>query len=156
MAGNGATSDGGFDGKLAENNPIGSLFLDIFILFTKAKADRMFSRTLAQGLDSFVERPWAELRRGKEITGPLLARLLRPYGVRSKTMWIGEEAAKGYLMEDFREAFKRYIPRSEIDALGSEPKVEAGEQRSDVEGQNSEIREEERPEDGGKQADVGD
>ncbi len=115
-----------------ENNPIGSLFLDIFILFMEAKVHRMFSRTLAEALDRFVERPWAELRRGKEITGPLLARLLRPHGVRSKTMWIGDEAAKGYLREDFREAFTRYIPRSEIDALGAEPRVEAEGQKADV------------------------
>ncbi len=123
----------------------------------------MFSRTLAEGLDRFVERPWAELRRGKEITGPLLARLLRPYGVRSKTMWIGDEAAKGYLMEDFREAFKRYIPRSEIDALGAEPRVEAGgqkpdevDQRSDVRHQSSEIGEDVRPDDGDQQSKAGD
>jgi len=64
------------------------------------------------------------LRKGKEITGPLLGRALRPYGVRSKTIWIGNEAAKGYLMEDFEEAFKRYIPRSEWEALKAEWRVE--------------------------------
>jgi len=31
----------------------------------------------------------------------------------AKTMWITGEAAKGYLMEDLEEAFKRYIPRFE-------------------------------------------
>ena len=107
-----------------EHNPIGSLFLDIMICFTQAQTDRLFSRTLAAGLDRFVERPWAELRKGKEITGPLLGRVLRPYGVRSKTLWIGNEAAKGYLMEDFEEAFKRYIPRSEWEALKAEWRVE--------------------------------
>jgi len=107
-----------------ERNPIGSLFLDILLCFTEAKADRLFSRTLAAGLDRFVERPWAELRKGKEITGPLLGRVLRPYGVRSRTIWIGNEAAKGYLMEDFEDAFKRYIPRSEWEALKAEWRVE--------------------------------
>ena len=54
----------------------------------------------------------------------MLGRVLRPYGVRSKTIWIGNEAAKGYLMEDFEEAFKRYIPRSEWEALKAEWRVE--------------------------------
>jgi len=107
-----------------EHNPIGSLFLDIMICFTQAQTDRLFSRTLATGLDRFVERPWWELRKGKEITGPLLTRVLRPYGVRSKTIWIGNESAKGYLMEDFEEAFKRYIPRSEWEALKAEWRIE--------------------------------
>ena len=54
----------------------------------------------------------------------MLTRVLRPYGVRFKSIWIGNEAAKGYLMEDFEEAFKRYIPRSEWEALKVEWRVE--------------------------------
>jgi len=107
-----------------ERNPIGSLFLDIMLCFTLAKADRIFGRTLAAELDRFVERPWSDLRKGKEMTGPLLARVLRPYGVRSKTMWIAGEAAKGYLMADLEDAFRRYIPRSEWEALKAEWRVD--------------------------------
>ena len=107
-----------------EHNPIGSLFLDILITFTMAKTDRMFSRTLAASLDTFVERPWWELRKGQEITGPLLTRVLRPFGVRSKSIWIGNEAGKGYMMSDFEEAFRRYIPRSEWEALKAEWRIE--------------------------------
>jgi len=114
----------GLTASAQEHNPIGSLFLDILISFTVAKTDRMFSRTLAASLDRFTERPWSELRKGKEITGPLLTRVLRPYGVRSKTIWIGNESAKGHLIEDFEEAFKRYIPRSEWEALKAEWRVE--------------------------------
>jgi len=107
-----------------ERNPIGSLFLDIMLCFTLAKADRIFGRTLAAELDRFVERPWSDLRKGKEMTGPLLARVLRPYGVRPKTMWIAGEAAKGYLMADLEDAFRRYIPRSEWEALKAEWRTE--------------------------------
>ena len=49
---------------------------------------------------------------------------LAAYGVRSKSIWIGNEAAKGYMMNDFEEAFKRYIPRSEWEALKAEWRVE--------------------------------
>ena len=58
----------------------------------------------------------------KAITETWLASQLRPYGVRPKTIWIGEVAAKGYLREDFKEVFQPYIPRSEIEALRAESK----------------------------------
>jgi hypothetical protein len=54
-----------------------------------------------------------------------LARQLRPYGVRPKTMWIGESAAKGYLQEDLKEAFVRYIPKSQARAMLDELTVVA-------------------------------
>ena len=71
-------------------------------------------------LNGFENRPWAEMRNGKEITELWLAQQLRPYGIRPKTIWIGERAAKGYLQEDFKEVFPRYIPFSEVQALMKE------------------------------------
>jgi len=61
-----------------ENNTIASLFLDIMHLFVEGKTDRMFSRTLVAGLSRFVDRPWRELRKGKEVTEQWLGRQLRP------------------------------------------------------------------------------
>ena len=48
------------------------------------------------------------LREVDAITEVWLSRQLRDYGVLSKTVWIGEESAKGYSREDFRELFARY------------------------------------------------
>jgi hypothetical protein len=50
---------------------------------------------------------------GEPITGLWLAQQLRPYGVKPRTIWIGE-SAKGYVQEDFGEIYERYIPRSEV------------------------------------------
>ncbi len=47
---------------------------------------------------------------------------MRPYGIRPKTIRIGETQAKGYVMEDCMDAFRRYIPRSELDALIADSK----------------------------------
>ena len=49
-----------------------------------------------------------------------LAQQLRPYGIKPRTIWIGDQQAKGYTEEDFHDAFRRYIPRSELEALHSE------------------------------------
>jgi putative DNA primase/helicase len=100
-----------------ENNPIGALLLDILVIFVRTNQERLFSRALVEELNSIGERPWAEMRNGKAITEIWLARQLRPYGIRPKTTWIGESAAKGYLKEDFADVFPRYIPASEVEAL---------------------------------------
>jgi hypothetical protein len=35
-------------------------------------------------------------------------------------MRIGEERAKGYVLEEFTEVFRRYIPKSEVEAMKAE------------------------------------
>jgi hypothetical protein len=108
-----------------EEGAIGALLFDIMILFTRGDRERLFSRTLARELNEWGERPWMELRKGKEVTEMWLARQLRPYGLRPKTMWIGEELAKGYLREDFDEVFRRYMPRKDAKAMLEDIKVSA-------------------------------
>ena len=66
--------------------------------------------------------PGPELGKGHELSGIRLADLLRGYGIRPRTIWIGENSAKGYLEEDFQEAFRRYITRTQLDALLQEGK----------------------------------
>jgi hypothetical protein len=104
-----------------ENNPVSSLLLDIFVLFTLERVDRMFTRTLLEGLNSRSSgRPWMEMRKGKEITDIWLAQQLRPYGIRPTTIWLGDIQAKGYFQDDFLDVFRRYISRSDLDALSAE------------------------------------
>ena len=100
-----------------DHNPTGSLLLDIFLLFTHKGADRIFTRSLVDGLNAFTGRPWAEMRKGKPIDDLWLAQQLRPYGVQSRNIWIDGTQAKGYLLEDFTDVFRRYIPRSELKSL---------------------------------------
>ena len=91
--------------------------MDIFLAFVMAKRDRVFSRELVAVLQQYEDRPWQELRRGKQVTETWLAQRLRPYGIKSRTIRIGEEVGRGYLEEDMKETFRRYIPKSEVEAL---------------------------------------
>ena len=102
---------------LPDSTIIGSLLLDILVEFVERNVERIFSRDMMESLNRLRERPWAELRKGKETDGLWLAQQLRPYGVRPKTMWIGETAAKGYEKSDFEEVWHRYVSRSDFDAL---------------------------------------
>jgi hypothetical protein len=99
-----------------DNNPIGSLLFDLLVIFGRWNTDRLFSRTLVQGLNLSTDRPWKEMNKGREINELWLAARLRPYGVRPKSIWIGDVVGKGYLIEDFAEVFRRYIPEAEVRA----------------------------------------
>ena len=41
----------------------------------------------------------------------------RPYGISPKTLWIGPDAAKGYLKDDLNVLFKRYITKADLEEL---------------------------------------
>ena len=83
----------------------------------------MFSRDMVARLNCWTDRPWMVLRRGKEITERWLSQQLSPYGVRPRTIWIGDRSAKGYMEEDFSEAFRRYIPKSAMQVLMDEQQL---------------------------------
>jgi hypothetical protein len=90
---------------------------DILLLFIESKQDRLFSRTQVEGLNNLTHRPWREIRNGKEITELWLAQRLQPCNVRPRTMRIGEMRAKGYFEDDLKDASRRYISRSELEAM---------------------------------------
>jgi Protein of unknown function (DUF3631) len=107
-----------------EHNSIGSLLFDLFCIFTlnegQNKSDRLFTRTILERLNWKTDRPWGEMRKGKEVNDLWLARQLRPYGIRPRSIWIGGIQGKGYVWEDFEEVFRRYVPRSEVEAFTKE------------------------------------
>jgi putative DNA primase/helicase len=107
-------------------SPIGSLLLDVMVAFAVGGSDqekagiappkeggrRVFSRDIVAWLNSTTDRPWVAMRKGKEVTELWLAQMLRPYGIKPKTIWIGEQAAKGYAHDEFSEVFRRYVSKS--------------------------------------------
>jgi hypothetical protein len=110
----------GLTARAQEHNPIGSLLLDIYLTFATSDKERLFSRELVSGLGGFGQRPWVDLLRGKPLTEVWLSQQLRPYGIKSRTIRIGEQVAKGYLKEDCMETFRRYIPKSAFEELKAE------------------------------------
>jgi hypothetical protein len=103
-----------------ERNPITSLLVDIFVIFTLQGMDRLFTRALVAALNARTNRPWKEMLKGKVITDRWLAHQLRPYGILPRTFRIGEALAKGYLEEDCLETIRRYITKAELEALKAE------------------------------------
>jgi hypothetical protein len=100
-----------------ESDPVGSLLMDIFVVFLQDFAEkvgqaqnaggntqaeevkkalemdgsRLFTREIVAALNQADGRPWWELLRGKEVTELWLSQRLRPYGIRPRMMRIGGE-----------------------------------------------------------------
>jgi len=87
------------------------LLTDICALFSETDLDRIGSTDLCDRLTALEERPWSEWRRGKPLSPAQLSRLLRPFEVRSRNLKQPDGSVlKGYLREDFEDAFSRYLP----------------------------------------------
>lgn len=70
--------------------------------------DRLPTAELLERLKSDPEAPWATW--GEHGLAPRgLARLLKPYGIKSKAIRVGDETPRGYLREHFEDVWDRYL-----------------------------------------------
>jgi hypothetical protein len=100
-----------------DQNPMGSLLLDIFCVFRNSQKDRLHTRALIEGLSGQGDRPWGEMLRGRPITERWLAFQLRPYGILPRVFKVDGCRGRGYFEQDMMDTFRRYIPKSEVEAL---------------------------------------
>lgn len=70
--------------------------------------DVLFTTTILERLHKLAESPWSDWY-GKPLTDRSLAGLLKPYGVKSKTVRIGEATAKGYTRAELSDPWGRYV-----------------------------------------------
>jgi hypothetical protein len=76
---------------------------------------KMRTEEILAKLCSLPESPWQHFYgHGNAITDRDLSRLLRPYGIRSKDVWVEGRSAKGYTADDLRDAWERYVPSSTV------------------------------------------
>lgn len=73
-------------------------------------ADRMMTTDLLQIINADEELPFGSWRDGRGLDGRGLARLLKPYDVRPRTIRRGDDVAKGYRREQFVDAWARWAP----------------------------------------------
>lgn len=85
------------------------LLKDIKTAFDDRNVDRLFTSVLLPALWEQSEAPWNTWSRGKPIDARQLANKLAEFGIKSKSIRIGDETAKGYTLADFRDAFVRYL-----------------------------------------------
>jgi len=71
--------------------------------------DRLSSKELVDALVAIEDHPWCEWR-GRGLTQNILARLLKPFQIKSRTIRIENAVSKGYQKEQFDDVFARYLP----------------------------------------------
>lgn len=96
-----------------EDDGIGPMILsDLRYIFDgrNKKFLKLASQEIVDELIGMDERPWPEWKHGKPITKNSLARLLKPYKIKSQTLRLSPtEVAKGYERAQFNDAFSRYL-----------------------------------------------
>jgi len=72
---------------------------------------RIQTEQLLKALAADDSRPWATINHGSHMTSLQLAEHLKPFGIRSANdKWPGGKVPKGYRLEKFDDAFRRYLP----------------------------------------------
>jgi hypothetical protein len=98
----------------AEDEALGPWLLrDIRDVFDARGVDRLSSADLAAALNEIETSPWGDIR-GRSLDARALARRLRHFGVRPRKVRLDDERTlQGYRLEDFEDAFARYLGTSE-------------------------------------------
>lgn len=86
------------------------LLHDIKLILDQSKTDRISTADLIEKLVEDDESPWATWNKGKPISPRQLSTKLSGFKIRSNTIRFSYGLKKGYLREDFDDAFNRYIP----------------------------------------------
>jgi putative DNA primase/helicase len=97
-------------GVEGESQSIGvELLSDIKEAFTQRRIDKISTVDLISALCDDDESPWSTYNRGKPITPRQVSRRLHEYDIKSKTVRIGYATPKGFEIEQFNDAFSRYL-----------------------------------------------
>jgi hypothetical protein len=97
-------------GKAAADEALGVWLLrDIRDVFKEEGIDRLSSVSLAASLSEIETSPWGDIR-GKALDARALARRLKRFEIGPRTVRFHDETtSKGYHLEQFEDAFSRYL-----------------------------------------------
>src|SRR5574337_617044 len=90
------------------------LIADCVAIFNDRGIDRLSTTDLIEELVKIEERPWPERSKGKHITPRVLARLLKPFGIKPKVERAGNAQFRGYEAHAFDDAHSRYSQGSNV------------------------------------------
>jgi hypothetical protein len=106
------------------------LLLDIRDAFADEIA--ITTSALLAKLNDLDESPWGARRKGEGLDARGLARMLRPFKVKSRTVRVGDKTAKGYHLDQFDDAFLRHLPEGSQGSQGSQASQPASVLERDV------------------------
>jgi hypothetical protein len=87
------------------------LLSDLRELFEKQPSGVLFTHEILDELRVREDRPYSECHRGKEMSAPQMAAMLRSFRIpTNQTVRRGPKTGKGYKAEWFTDAWTRYLP----------------------------------------------
>lgn len=113
-------------------SPGNELLTDIRQIFGDKALLKISTANLIVELNSDDEKSWATHNNGKPLSIRQLSKLLGAYGIKSKTVRHGPSTPKGYDLEQFADAFARYLtptpdmPQPRNDSPEAMPPNESG------------------------------
>jgi putative DNA primase/helicase len=96
------------------------LLSDIREIFAAHHEGKMSSADVIEKLVKDTEAPWMTWNKGKPLAARQLAKLLEPYGIKTKNLKFGMHTLKGFELAQFEDAFARYL--APTDLRNDEPK----------------------------------
>lgn len=99
-------------GEQREEDSLGIRLLgDVRRAFDQRGVDRFATAELIAALATDEESPWADWHGRGSIPPKSLATILRPYGIRSRTIRLDTgDTPKGFHREQFEDAWNRFVP----------------------------------------------
>ncbi|OFW87509.1 MAG: hypothetical protein A3J37_07265 [Alphaproteobacteria bacterium RIFCSPHIGHO2_12_FULL_45_9] len=97
------------------------LLMDIKEIFDTKGCSRMSTADLIDELTADDMKPWATYNKGKPITPRQLAKRLGEFGIKPQTIRMSGRTPKGFMLDAFQDAFKRYIPSDDSSHLSATP-----------------------------------
>jgi len=95
-------------------------------------SEHLSTDAIIKALCALDEAPWGDIR-GKPIDARGIANRLGVYGIKSKTVRIGEHTPKGYNRDDLWDAWARYLGASPIESATSATNATNGPDRGESE-----------------------
>lgn len=107
--------------RAAEPSPGVLLLEDIRTVFDEHGLDKILTVGLLDFLYLIEEAPWAEWWQDTKGAPRRMAKLLKPYGIESKTMRTEDGRGHGYEREQFLDAWKRFLsdPQNSVTSVTS-------------------------------------
>jgi putative DNA primase/helicase len=90
------------------------LLSDIREIFAAQHEGKISSADLIETLVKDTEAPWVTWNRGKPLGARQLAKLLEPYGIKTKNLKFGLHTLKGFELAQFEDAFARYLAPADL------------------------------------------
>lgn len=100
-------------GEMRQDDSLGMQLLSDIREIARDKVDQISSAELISALNGLEESLWHDFN-GSPLTARKLAKLLKPYEIKSQSIRINGCTPKGYKIPDFEDAWNRYLSNTEL------------------------------------------